>query len=392
MARTELQGALAGRAAQPIRVLQIVENMDCGSVETWLLRMAAHARRRGIPIDWTFYCTLGAPGSKDELALELGCRVIHTPVPLGQKLAFARALRSELRRGGYDVVHSHHDLVSGFYLAAALGLPLHRTIIHLHNADEEVFTDHPLKRAVLRPTLRRVAVALADRIVGNSKHSLGTFLVGRTPRAGRDVVHYLGVDSHRFEVAKGDRRALRQSLGLPEKALLLLFAGRMTPEKNPVFAVDVLAELRRVLPNVFGVFVGASSLEDGVRERASELGHSEAVRLLGWRDDVPEIMVASDWFILPHPEHPVEGFGIAVVEAQLAGLRLLLSRGILDDPLLPTAVFRRLSLADSPCLWAKAARKMLEGPAPSRTEALAALRRSPMDMDRALESLMGLYL
>ena len=77
-------------------------------------------------------------------------------------------------------------------------------------------------------------------------------------------------------------------------------------------------------------------------KRARELGVENSVRLLGWRNDLAEIMSCSDWFILPHPEHPVEGFGMAIVEAQFAGLRMLLSRGILDDPLLPTASFRRL--------------------------------------------------
>ena len=103
------------------------------------------------------------------------------------------------------------------------------------------------------------------------------------------------------------------------------------------------------------------------------------VRFLGWRDDVPEIMCCSDWFILPHPEHPVEGFGLAIVEAQLAGLRMLLSRGILDDPLLPTASFRRLALSDGPKLWAKAAMELLHHPVPSRAAALAALRESPFE-------------
>ncbi|MFA6180407.1 MAG: glycosyltransferase [Candidatus Methylopumilus sp.] len=372
-------------------MLHIVESLDRGSVENWLLRMAAHARRRAVAIDWTFYCSLEGAGSNDVLARELGLRVVHTPVPIGHKLAFAQALRSEIARGRYDVLHSHHDLVSGFYLTAALGLPLRRRIVHVHNADEQVLTGNPVKKAVLRPVLRRLCFALADKIAANSNHSLDTFLAGRTRRAGRDVVHYLGIESQRFEAATGDRRALHLALGLPENALILLFAGRMTPEKNPVFAVDVLAELRRRRPEAIGVFVGSGSLEDAVRRRAGELGQAEAIRLLGWRDDVAEIMSASDWFILPHPEHPVEGFGIAVVEAQLAGLRLLLSRGVLDDPLLPAAVFRRLPLTDPPLAWAEAALDMLEGPAPSRPQALAEFKSSPMEMDRALKLLMQLY-
>jgi hypothetical protein len=84
----------------------------------------------------------------------------------------------------------------------------------------------------------------------------------------------------------------------------------------------------------------------------------------------------------------MEGFGLAVVEAQLAGLGLLLSQGIPDDPLLPTACF---SLSDGPDVWAKAATELMYLPAQSRAAAVAALKESPMDMDRALEGLAQLH-
>jgi hypothetical protein len=113
--------------------------------------------------------------------------------------------------------------------------------------------------------------------------------------------------------------------------------------------------------------------------------------MLGWRSDLPEIMMCSHWFILPHPEQPAEGFGLAVVEAQLAGLRLLLSRGIPDDPLLPTASYRRLALSAGPEAWAGSAMELMQEPEPSRTVAAVALKESLMDMDRALEGLLELY-
>jgi glycosyltransferase involved in cell wall biosynthesis len=353
--------------------------------------MLGHAGEKEVGIDWTFYCILERPGAMDDRAQALGARVIHSPVPMVRNLQFVRALRAELRRGEYDVVHCHHDLVSAVYLTAAAGLPINRRIVHVHNADESVLTPSPWKQRLYREPMRMVCLTLADRIVGISNHTLEAFLAGCHRRAQRHTVHYYGVDPTRFETARGDRLKFRRDLGLGENCRILLFAGRMAPEKNPVFAADVLAEMRRLDPATVGVFVGAGSLEEAVRRRCAELGDDNAVRFLGWRDDVPEIMYCSDWFILPHPEEPVEGFGLAVVEAQLAGLRMLLSRGVLDDPLLPTASFRRLALADGPQVWAKAAMELLEHPTPSRSAALAALRESPFDMDTALNDLISLH-
>lgn len=372
-------------------VLHVVENLDRGAVEGWLVRMLTHARRRGVTVDWSFYCTLGREGAQDRNVRDLGARVIQSPVPIGRKIAFARALRAELRCGRYAVLHCHHDLVSALYLVASAGLPIARRIVHVHNADEAVPTPNLAKQRLYREPARRICLALSDRIVGISNHTLDTFLRGRRRQPGRDLVHYYGVDPTPFHAASADRRGFRHRLDLPADALIVLFGGRLVPEKNPVFVVDVLARLRSAEPRAFAVFAGVGSLEENILSRSRELGLQDAIRLLGWRHDMPDIMSCSDLFMLPHPEQPMEGFGLAVVEAQLAGLPLLLSRGIPDDPLLPSASFRRLALVDGAERWASAALKLLRGPQPSCDDALAAHRRSPMDMDRALNELLALH-
>ena len=353
--------------------------------------MLEHARKRGVEVDWSFYCTLGQPAVMDDKARGLGARVIHSPVPISDKTEFIRALRRELRRGDYEVLHCHHDIVSAVYLLAAMGMPIRQRIVHVHNADEALPTPNAVKQRLYREPMRQVCLFMADRIVGISDHTLDAFLAGRTRRPERDSVHYYGVDPKPFENVVADRAGFRRQWDLPGDACILLFAGRLIPEKNPVFAVDVLASLRRIQPHVVAVFVGSGSQEQDVLARAKELGVDESVRMLGWRNDLPEIMSCSDWFILPHPEHPAEGFGLAVVEAQLAGLRMLLSHGVPDDPLLPTASVRRLALSAGPAQWARAAVELLNGLSASRADALSALRESPMNMDRALAGLLGIH-
>ena len=374
-----------------LRVLHIVESLGHGAVENWLIRMLGHARKREIEVDWTFYCVLGHPGAMDEKARALGARIIRSPVPIDKNLEFLRSLRIELRRGEYDVLHCHHDIMSAVYLLAALGTRIRRRIVHVHNADEALLTPSSLKQRFYREPMRRVCLLMADRIVGISNHTLDMFLAGRTRRPERDIVNYYGLDPTPFEHVTANRAGFRRQWDLPEHSLILLFGGRLVPEKNPVFTVDVLAELRFIEPRAVAVFVGAGSQGADVLARARGLGVEHSVRVLGWRNDLPEIMSCSDWFILPHPEQPAEGFGLAVVEAQLAGLRMLLSRGILDDPLLSTACFRRLALSDGAKLWAKTAMELLHDPVPSRAAALAALRASPMNMDRALKRLLELH-
>jgi glycosyltransferase involved in cell wall biosynthesis len=253
---------------EPPRVIHIVERLDNTSVETWLVRMLRYAAKNDTVIDWTFYCAGGTAGTLDEEAKELGAKVVHSPAPLRSKEAFLRALRSELRRGAYQVLHAHHDLVSAVYLLAAWRLSIKKSIVHVHNADESMLMPSALKQAVFRPIFRRMCLTWADQIVGNSNYSLDTFLAGRRRREGRDVVHYLGMDPEPFLRASGDRLRLRRELGFADDARIVLFAGRMVPEKNPVFAVDVVEQVRRCDPTVVGLFVGSGSLDAAVRARA----------------------------------------------------------------------------------------------------------------------------
>jgi glycosyltransferase involved in cell wall biosynthesis len=248
-----------------------------------------------------------------------------------------------------------------------------------------------ITKALLREPMRRICLALADKIVGNSNHTLDTFLRGRARRPGRDVVHYLGIDSKSFLNVGADRERFRNELGLPKSCLVLLFAGRLVSEKNPQFALGVLRELRELEPRAMGVFVGIGGEEQPLRQRVAELGLAEATRFLGWRKDIPDIMCCCDWFIHTGPESPMEGFGLSVVEAQLAGLRLLLSRGVGDDPLLSGSCIRRLSLSAPAAIWAQAAYSQLGEAPPDRVQAAKALAISPMDMDWALADLLRLY-
>lgn len=253
------QGNRANTPAPP-RVIHLVDNLDNTSVETWLVRMLRHATESGIAVDWTFYDTIGKPGALDQQARELGGKVVHSPVPLSSKRAFVAALRSELRRGDYQVLHAHHDLVSAVYLVAAYGLPIKKRIVHVHNADESMLTPSAVKQTVLRPLFRGLCLSQADLIIGNSNHSLDTFLAGRDRRAGRDIVHCLGIDPGPFTQSTADRSAFRRAHNLPDDARIVLFAGRLVPEKNPVFAVDVIAEMRRRDLRVAGVFADRKSV------------------------------------------------------------------------------------------------------------------------------------
>ncbi len=355
------------------------------------MRMLAHARYRGIDVDWTFFCLLDKPGAMEDRVRSLGAGIVRSPVPLGNPAEFVRALRKEILRGQYDIIHGHHDIINSIYLLASLRTQVSTRICHVHNADESIPTGSALKKFLTREPMRETCIALADKVVGISRHTLDKFLGGRRHRPGRDLVHYYGVDPTPFERQAKARDEFRREFSIPPDAPVILFAGRLVPEKNPVFAIDVIAAMRAAEPHVVAVFAGAGSEERNVRKRSAEVGVDDILRLAGWRNDLPNLMMGADCFILPRPDRPQEGFGLAVVEAQLAGLRLLLSEGIPDDPLLPGAVFTRLPVTAGAAAWGNAATRLMRLERPSQDGALTALARSPMNLDHALDDLLRIH-
>ena len=375
---------------RPVRLLHLVENLHIGAVENWLVRTFRHSRRRFPGFDWTFYCVLGEPGRLDDEVRALGGTVIHPPHPLGHKLAFARHLRATLVAGRYDVLHSHHDLLSAFYIAVAAGLPLWR-IVHVHNTDEGIPVGGLFKQTLLREPMRRACLALADEVVGISTHTLDFFLKGLRPRSGRARVVYYGVDLSAFRDPPPDPAVLRAELRLPPDAVVLLFLGRMVTLKNPVFAVEVLAAAVLALPNAVAVLAGAGDLADAVRARATELGVADRVRVLGWRDDTARLMRGSDVFLFPRLEEPKEGLGLVLVEAQAAGLPVLMSPSVSPDVVVVPNLFETVPLAAGPIAWAERLVSLLGRPRPDRGGCVDAVETSRFGLDAGVESFMSLY-
>jgi glycosyltransferase involved in cell wall biosynthesis len=350
----------------------------------------------GADLDWTFYTVLQRPGRFDDAARGMGARVINSPVALDAKISFVRELRRQLQRGKYDVLHCHHDVVSALYLAAAVGLPISRRIVHVHNADLHVPTGNPRKSTALREPMRRLCLLLADRIVGISNYTLDHFLSNGKRKSRRDVVLYYGIDTAPYHAAPACRKALLASLDLPGNARILLFAGRMVEYKNPLFLVDLLDAIAEEEPDAYAVFAGAGPLEEKVHDRAQWLGVEDRVRVLGWREDTVSLMQGADLFVFPRAEETTtdvgrEGLGLVVVEAQAAGLPSLLSRGIPDDAIVDASLCTVMPLSEGSKAWGDRARDVLAAPRPDRAIGLAAIESSDFALEAGFRNLLALH-
>lgn len=373
-----------------IRVLQIVENLNNQAVESWLFKVLSLCRQRHPHLEWTFFCVLGRPGKMDEFVRQMSAGVIHSPHVIGHKRAFFTSLRQMMRQGHYDVLHCHHDIMSALPLLASIGLPFRRRIVHVHNTTMSLPTPSRLKQAIVRSPFRQICLR-ADKIVGVSQYALDAMLGGHKRRPGRDCVIHCGIETHRFRRDEAKANDLRQSFGLGTDAKILLFVGRMNAYKNPNFVVEVLSHLHQKDARFAAIFAGTGPYENEVRELARQKGLHERVCVLGWRQDVPELMQACDLLIWPGIEEPKEGLGLGIVEAQAAGLPVLMSRNVPEEAVVVPELVKILPLSEGPQAWAEAATSLLQCARPARHESLARVEASSFSIGQSADNIAALY-
>jgi len=116
---------------------------------------------------------------------------------------------------------------------------------------------------------------------------------------------------------KTDREAVRSELGIPLDAPVIISLGALTWEKNPLAHLEVTASLIHGNPECRHLIVGEGPLRPTVEARIKELGIDSRVIVLGSRDDIGDLLAASDVMLLASR---IEGMPAVVIEAGFAGV------------------------------------------------------------------------
>ncbi|WP_166828472.1 glycosyltransferase [Thalassoroseus pseudoceratinae] len=128
-----------------------------------------------------------------------------------------------------------------------------------------------------------------------------------------------GVDAERFASA---RPADLSEVGIPADSRVLLFVGRLDPQKNPDLLLKAFAGLASDFPDTRLVFVGSGPLDTELRNQTLSFGLQNRVQFLGSRSDIPALMQRATVLVLPSRW---EGMPNVVLEAQAAGLPVVAS-------------------------------------------------------------------
>jgi glycosyltransferase involved in cell wall biosynthesis len=255
------------------------------------------------------------PNLRDELAAA-GVRVLS----LRRRSKFALwtwwPLISLLRGERIDILHAH-KFGSNFWgtiIGRATGVPI--VLAHEQSWASAAFST---AGAAFRRFMDR-------ELIGRGVDAF--FAVSRADR--RRMIEVEGVDARRVCVvpnaiprAQPSGRQVRNDLGIPEDAPVVVTVCQLRPEKALELLVEAAAIVREELPAVRVLIAGDGRERDRLRAQIDELGLQETVYLLGTRTDVPDLLAASDIAVCCSD---FEGTPLSVMEYMAAGKPVVASR------------------------------------------------------------------
>jgi len=372
-----------------LRVLLVIE-ATIGGTRRHVVDLARGLSGRGVEV-WLASAQRRDPGYPADLAAlaALGVQCVDVPmvrsIHPGRDLADLRALVELVRRVEPDVVHTHSSKAGVLGRLAASSAD--RPVVHTPHTFAFLFKAEfsAWQRALFRALEQHLSSASAAVIaVSRSEaESMRRSLV--VPRERVRVVPN-GIDASRWVAA---RPASRASLGVPEGVPLLSVLGLLHVAKGQDVALRALA--RPELAGAHLLLAGMGDAREELEELARTLGVAERAHFLGWRDDAPALVAASDVVLLPSrwegmPYIVLESMAAArpVVATRVDGAIELVDDGrtgavveIEDDVGLARAVARVLALT------------------PGARERMGALARERVlgtyTIERMLDSLLAVY-
>lgn len=179
----------------------------------------------------------------------------------------------------------------------------------------------PSRYAIRTRLIRAIAYRTLNALIFVSQITRDAYVKLYKVPASRCHRIYNGVDTsayHRPQL----REEMRRQLGLSPETCLLLATGNLTEVKGHAYLV---AAVQRLVSRGLAVkcfIAGQGELASDLEKQVVQMQLHDHVGLLGYREDIPALLSATDIFCMPSLN---EAFGYSLVEAMAAGVPIVAS-------------------------------------------------------------------
>lgn len=333
-----------------LKILQVVGSLETGGIEKLVYDLVSKIDPQQFHLE--ICCVRRRKGQFLKPVLEKGIPVHFFGDYRKKPQDFFPRYKRFIGDNGFDVVHSHMNHWSGFFIRQPCkkGVPLR--IVHYHN--DFTYRNKKLMNRLALGMLGRITDRYANQIVGISDVCLESVYGPSWKRHDKIQRIYNGIDLDRFSSARTTRPDPEQ-FGINPQSIVIGHVGQFRPQKNHLFIVNIAEKLCERFAGLVFFLIGDGPLLHQVQEYVVQKGLVDNFIFTGARTDVPALMQLMDFFVYPSLW---EGFGLAVVEAQAAGLPVVASDRIpVEIPL--GKLSRRISL-DKMESWVEACENLIQ--------------------------------
>lgn len=290
-------------AAQKYKILHTIESSTPGGAETVMASLASGLNQN----EFSSYCLLIHRDWLDQKLDELQVPYAVIPNNRSYDPKFVWSLFNLVKRENINLIHAHEFgmIVYGSFVARLAGIPMIGTI-HGKN----YYVDK--KRRIL---FFRMALAMSSTIVAVS-NDLKDFVVQKLnlPIHPKLITLYNGINLSKYDKFE-NKPELRREFGLSDNDLVALSVGSLFEVKGFKYLLAAAALIIDQLPT-FHLVIAGDGDRTSLFEQAEQLGISENVHLIGFRDDVPQLLNMADLYVCSSLS---EGLSLSILEAMAVG-------------------------------------------------------------------------
>lgn len=250
----------------------------------------------------------------DDFYKNLGCKYhqidfSRSPLSLDNVKAYSQ-LKKLIEKGKYDIVHCHTPNASVITRLVCRnfrkknGLKVFYTAHGFH-----FYKGAPKLNWIVYYPVEKICSYFTDKLITINRED---YKLAKKKMKAKEVCYVpgVGIDLSKFENIQVDRTEKRKEIGVPEDCFLLLSVGELNENKNHQIIIKALAKLNNT--NVHYAIAGVGDKKDYLIQLSKDIGVSEQVHLLGYRNDIPELNYSADVFCFPSIR---EGLPVSLMEA-----------------------------------------------------------------------------
>lgn len=306
-------------AGGKIVVLHVLDNLDYGGIQSFLLNIYKNINRERIRFDFL----LTYRGVYDEEFKKLGSNIYYIPnIKDVGYLKYVKSLRGFLRKHrNYSNIHIHYSQLTGLVSMIARRQGAKNIISHSHSASMQ----SKGKTALVKKIFQLGVGLFPNYYMACSKEAAKFLFHGKANKA---MILKNGVDLKQYKYDDKERIIIRKELGYEKGDIAIGHIGRMDAVKNQAFLIEILQELNKKNNNYRLLLIGDGSEKKKLEKLVKKSGVNERITFLGNKKDSDRYYNAMDTFVFPSKS---EGLGIALIEAQANGLKCFASTVVPRD-------------------------------------------------------------